>query len=128
MRKVTDLAKLVAILALPALAVTVVPTLAAAPGERLAAGDGGGGDGKALFTAQKCNVCHAIASQGIEMTSKTSKAPDLSNAGSLGDAAWMEKWLKKEVAAADGKKHMPTFKGTDAEMKSLAGWLATLKK
>jgi len=128
MRKLNDLARLVAILALPALVVTVMPLLAAAPGERLAAGAGGGGGGKEIFLAQKCNVCHSIASQSITMTSKSSKAPDLSDIGTGHPSAWLAQWLKKEVAATDGKKHMVTFKGTDAELQTLADWLATLKK
>ena len=127
MRKVSDLGKLVAILALPALAATGLPLLAAPAGVRLTA-EGGASGGKEIFTAQKCNVCHSIASQSITQTSKSSKAPDLSNVGGTHLAPWIEQWLKKEVANTDGKKHAPSWKGTDAEMKTLAEWLATLKK
>jgi mono/diheme cytochrome c family protein len=115
----TDLAKLAAILALPALAWTLPASTPAAAADAPT--------GKEVFLAQKCNTCHAIASQSIEMTSKTSKAPDLSNAGAH-DSAFIQQWIKKEVAADDGKKHMPTWKGTDAELKTVADWLATLKK
>jgi len=86
--------------------------------------------GKEIFTAQKCNTCHSIDSQSIARTSTSDKmkGPDLSDIGKGHDAAWLTKWMKKEVAAEDGKKHMPTFKGTDDELKTLTEWLSTLKK
>ncbi len=84
-------------------------------------------DGKAVFMAQKCSLCHSVESQKIERTVKSSKAKDLSNVGADRDAAWLEKWLKKE-AELDGKKHEKTFSGTPEEMKALIGWLGTLKK
>src|SRR6185436_14705985 len=38
-------------------------------------------DGKALFLAQKCNVCHSVPTAGIERTVKSEKVmgPDLVN-------------------------------------------------
>lgn len=84
-------------------------------------------DGKAVFSAQKCSLCHSIDSQGIARTVKSSKAKDLSNVGAERDAAWIEKWLKKE-AELDGKKHEKTWSGTPEEMTALIHWLGTLKK
>jgi mono/diheme cytochrome c family protein len=127
MRKTTDLWKLGALLLAPA-ALAVLPLLAAAP--VAAAGEGAATGGKQIFLAQKCNLCHSIDSQGITRTSKSekTKGPDLSNVGGTHLAPWITQWLKKEVAGTDGKKHVPNWKGTDAELKTLADWLATLKK
>jgi cytochrome c5 len=84
-------------------------------------------DGKAVFSAQKCNMCHSVQSAGIERTVKSSKAKDLSNVGAEHDAAWLTKWLKKQEMI-DGKPHQKTFTGTDAELNALVTWLGTLKK
>jgi len=99
--------------------------LITAPAAR-AAGESGG---KEVFLAQKCNTCHTVDAEKIARTSTSDKmkGPDLSKIGADHDAAWITKWLKKEAEAKDGKKHMPTFKGTDDEMKKVADWLATLK-
>jgi mono/diheme cytochrome c family protein len=85
--------------------------------------------GKAVFMAQKCNMCHGIESQQIARTSKSEsmKGPDLSNVGGAHLAPWIVQFLKKEVAATSGKKHGKEWKGTDAELQQLADWLATLK-
>ena len=80
-----------------------------------------------LFQDKKCNTCHSIESQKVEKKMASSKAPDLSNVGSTRDAAWITKWLNKEVDM-DGKKHPSTWSGTADEEKTLADWLATLKK
>jgi len=84
-------------------------------------------DGKAVFAAQKCNLCHSVQSAGIERTVKTSKAKDLSNVGAERDAAWLNKWLKKQEML-EGKPHQKTFTGSDAELSALVTWLGTLKK
>jgi mono/diheme cytochrome c family protein len=127
MRKLTDLAKLAAILLAPAAFVAVLPIASAAPAA--AAGEAAK-TGKDIFLAQKCNVCHSIDSQSVARTSTSDKmkGPDLSNVGGEHLAPWITQWIKKEVAATDGKKHMPAWKGTDDELKKLADWLATLKK
>lgn len=104
------------------LALALLVTLAAAPVRGADAADG-----KAVFTAQKCSLCHSIESQKIERTVKSSKAKDLSNVGAERDAKWLEEWLKKE-AELDGKKHEKTFTGTPEDMAKLIQWLGTLKK
>jgi len=83
--------------------------------------------GQKLFLEKKCNTCHAVESVKIEKKMASSKAPDLSNVGSTRDAAWISKWLNKEVEN-NGKKHMPTWSGTPEEQKTLSDWLASLKK
>jgi len=84
-------------------------------------------DGKAVFMAQKCNLCHSVETQGIDRTVKTSKAKDLSNAGAEHKGDWIQKWLKKEEMI-DGKKHQKTFTGSDAELAALVQWVQSLKK
>lgn len=82
--------------------------------------------GKDIFVNQKCNVCHAIASQ--EITSKqAAKYPDLSDFGSKGvEEATLIQYLKKEVKLNE-KSHPIKFKGEDAELDVLAKWLLSLK-
>lgn len=104
-----------------AVALIVVP---AAPS---AAADEAAKDGKTVFLEQKCNLCHAIQSQAVERKVKSSKAPDLSNVGSERDAAWIERWLKKEELL-HGKKHEKNYQGSDADRATVAAWLATLKQ
>jgi cytochrome c5 len=98
---------LLAALCLPAAAAAAVP------------------DGKALFLAQKCNMCHNVPTAGIEKTMKTSTASDLVNV--KGDAATVAKVLKKQ-ADVGGKKHPKEFKGTDEELNALVAWILAQKK
>jgi len=84
-------------------------------------------DAKAIFLAQKCNLCHSLTAASIERTMKSSKAPDLSGVGLERDAAWIEKFITKKVKL-NGKDHQKMFTGTDAELKAIAEWLAGMKK
>jgi hypothetical protein len=100
--------------------------------------------GKTLFLSQSCNTCHSISAAGIEKkkseaaatekkeaapagekvaTAPSHKPPDLSSVGSEQKPEWMAKFLKKEVTAKDGKKHMKLWKGTDADLATLTAWL-----
>jgi len=130
MRKLTDLLTLAAILAVPILLACTLPLLAAPPGARLAADNGGEPPGKQVFIAAKCNMCHSIDSQGIVATTKSEKmkGPDLSTVGSRHDAAFLAKFLRKEVPNADGKTHGKGWSGSDADLQTLVAWLASLKK
>jgi cytochrome c5 len=83
--------------------------------------------GKAVFLAQKCNLCHSVQSQGVDRTMKSSKAPDLSTAGTTRTADWIEKFLKKEEML-NGKKHQKSLTATPEETTQLVKWLAGLKK
>lgn len=80
-----------------------------------------------LFLDKKCNTCHSIDSAKISKKLASSKAPDLSNVGAEQNAEWIQKWLKKEVEL-HGKKHTFAWTGTPEEAKTIAEWLATLKK
>lgn len=82
--------------------------------------------GKKLFVDNKCNMCHSITSASVEKKMASAKGPDLSNAGGDHDAAWITKWLNKEVDL-EGKKHPATVKMADADFKTLVDWLASLK-
>ena len=81
-------------------------------------------DGKAIFLAQKCNLCHAVSSAAVERTSKSEKmkGPDLAGVGKRREAVWMRRWLAKEESV-NGKKHLFTYKGTQQELDALIAWL-----
>ncbi|GBC83855.1 hypothetical protein HRbin11_00273 [bacterium HR11] len=89
--------------------------------------------GKELFTKYKCTMCHSIKAEGIEAKRAAeggeaeAKVTDLSDVGSKVESAqWIQDWLLKKVEK-DGKKHKVLFKGTEAELKTLAEWLFSLK-
>jgi cbb3-type cytochrome oxidase cytochrome c subunit len=106
--------------------------------------------GKTLFLSNSCNTCHSISAAGIEKkvakteaaatekkeaapagekvaTAPSHKPPDLSGVGLDQKPDWMAKFLKKEVMAKDGKKHMKLWKGTDADLATLTAWLGEQK-
>jgi len=96
--------------------------------------------GQKLFLDNGCNSCHTMKGQGIEKkksatateaTASTpaaapSKVPDLSAVGLERDQAWMTKFLLKTETLHD-KKHMKTWKGTEADLATLTAWLAEQK-
>ena len=92
-----------------------------------AAGQAGKLDGKAIFLAQKCNMCHSVPTQGIVRTMKSEKmaGPDLVNVKE--DAAFLNKFLRKQ-ADLNGKKHGKAFTGTDEELGALIAWIQAQKK
>lgn len=81
-------------------------------------------DGKQIFIDAKCNNCHTVTS--VEITSKKDDATDLSNAGTVGDAALMKSFLLKEAKIND-QEHKMKFKGSVEELDALVNWLLTLK-
>jgi len=92
-----------------------------------AAGQAAKLDGKAIFLAQKCNMCHSVPTQGIERTMKSEKmaGPDLVNVKE--DAAFLTKFLHKQ-ADLNGKKHGKTFTGSDEELAAVIAWIKAQKK
>jgi len=86
-------------------------------------------DGKAIFLAQKCNLCHSVSSAGIERTMKSKKMarPDLTNNAAKLDAGTITKFLRKE-ADLNGKKHGKAFTGSDEELGAMVAWLQAQKK
>lgn len=84
-------------------------------------------DGKGVFEAQKCTMCHTIQSQGIGQASADSKKKDLSDVGARHDAAWISDYLQKKVEQ-NGAPHKKAWAGTDADLKEITSWLASLKE
>jgi mono/diheme cytochrome c family protein len=86
-------------------------------------------DGKQIFLAQKCNLCHSVSSAGIERTVKSEKmaAPDLTDLAAKQDAATLTKYLHKQVEI-NGKKHGKTFTGSDEDLAAVVSWLQQQKK
>jgi mono/diheme cytochrome c family protein len=84
----------------------------------------GGVDGKQVFLAQKCNLCHEVSSAKIERTSKSekTKGPDLAGVAKRHDSEWIKKFLAKQIDK-DGKKHLKEVKGTPEEIDALVAWL-----
>jgi mono/diheme cytochrome c family protein len=81
-------------------------------------------DGKEIFLAQKCNLCHSVSSAGIERMVKSEKVagPDLTGLAAKEDAATLTKFLKKE-GEIGGQKHGKLFTGSDEELAAVISWL-----
>lgn len=89
------------------------------------------GDGKTLFVENKCNSCHTISAQGVRKAKgdeeeNGKKPPDLSHVGKEQNARWIKGYLMK-TETLNGKKHKKAWKGSDADLTTLADWLASLK-
>ncbi len=80
-------------------------------------------DGKQIFLAQKCNLCHAVPPAGITATTKSEKmkGPDLTDE-SKREAKLLNGYLRK-TADLNGKKHVKQFTGSDEELGALIAWL-----
>lgn len=115
-------AALAALPALVAFAMVAVPALVISAADMP--------DGKEVFLAQKCNICHAVSSAGIEATtaSEKMKGPDLIGVGDRhdNDKEWFVKFVKREVEL-DGSLHKKPYKGTDEELAALIDWLLEQK-
>ena len=85
-------------------------------------------DGKTIFLAQKCNLCHAVSPAGIAATTKSEKmkGPDLVGL-SKKDAKILNGYLRK-TADLNGKKHVKQFTGSDEELGALLAWLQKQEK
>jgi len=101
----------------------------------------------ALFKKGGCDTCHSISALKVvkvekkaadgeapaeEKTAATSDkkkkdAPDLSGVGLAHDAKWISGFINKTETTKDGEKHEKRYKGTEADRRTLAMWLATLK-
>lgn len=84
-------------------------------------------DGKAVFEAEKCGLCHGVQAASIEAktTSDKLKGPDLS--GYKAEEGFdIRGYLHKEVEK-DGAAHRREFKGTDEELQALLRWLEATK-
>lgn len=84
-------------------------------------------DGKAVFEAEKCSLCHSVEAADIQAktTSDKLKGPDLS--GFEPEEGFdVKKFLHKE-AEKNGEVHRREFKGTDEELQALLDWLKATK-
>jgi mono/diheme cytochrome c family protein len=86
-------------------------------------------DGKQIFLAQKCNLCHGVSSAGIAATVKSEKmkGPDLTGVTPKLDAKLLNEYLRKTAMIHD-KKHGKEFTGSDEEMGALIAWLQKQEK
>jgi mono/diheme cytochrome c family protein len=86
-------------------------------------------DGKQIFLAQKCNLCHSVSSAGIQATVKSEKmkGPDLTGVTPKMDARVLNDYLRKK-AEIKGKKHGKEFTGSDEEIGALIAWLQKQEK
>jgi mono/diheme cytochrome c family protein len=85
-------------------------------------------DGKQIFLAQKCNLCHSVSPAGIAATTKSEKmkGPDLVGLAKK-DAKLLNSYLRK-TADINGKKHSKQFTGSDEEIGALIAWLQKQEK
>jgi len=85
-------------------------------------------DGKQIFMAQKCNLCHSVSTSDIAATTKSEKmkGPDLVGL-SKKEATLLNGFLRK-TAEINGKKHGKQFTGSDEEMGALIAWLQKQEK
>ncbi len=85
-------------------------------------------DGKQIFLAQKCNLCHSVPPAGIvaAVKSEKMKGPDLVGL-SKRDATLLNAYLRK-TANINGKKHGKQFTGSDEEIGALIAWLQKEEK
>jgi mono/diheme cytochrome c family protein len=102
----------------------VSPAAAAAP-----AGAAVADAGKAIFLAQKCNLCHGVSSAGIApiVKSPAMQGPDLAGVVAEKGADWAAKFLKHQVNLND-KPHKKEWTASDQDLQTLIGWLGEQKK
>jgi cytochrome c551/c552 len=108
-----------------------------------------------IFKKNGCNECHSISAAGVQKEAKkkaegttepaatapagTAPAgtastdakkkktpPDLSGVGLEHDAKWISAFINKEELL-DGEKHEKRFKGAEADRRTLAMFLASMK-
>ncbi len=102
------------------------------PAEAKPAAAPAAGDGKKVFLDQKCAKCHKVTALGIAATAEKETIVDLSGVGASRDAGWLKKRLKKELdkesSSKPGEKikHKASWKGSDADLDTLVGWLKGL--
>jgi mono/diheme cytochrome c family protein len=76
--------------------------------------------GRRLFTEHGCHGCHTVLGTGTPI------APDLSRAGYRYSEAQLARLLRDPAIHRPGA-HMPKLALTDAELRALAAYLATLR-
>ena len=110
----------------------------------LFAGPAGAEDeGKAKFLEYKCNKCHAVESQGIEVLAGDDEEevdewaeegeeeidpPDLSNAGpDFESPDEITEWIKKK-SERNGRLHKSKLRAPKKDIDAIAAWVFSLRK
>ncbi len=83
-------------------------------------------DGRGLFAAQKCNMCHSVPQADLVAMAKSKKMRGPDMPAESGEPDWIVRYLKREIQL-NGKDHKKEFKGTEEELRAIAAWLVTLK-
>jgi cytochrome c2 len=111
-------------LTVAAAAVALLVVLFSAPVITVAAADSAPRplDGKEIFLAQKCNMCHSVPPAGIEATTKSEKMKGPNLVDLEREAAWLEGFLTKKVEL-NGQLHKKELKGSEQELDALVAWL-----
>jgi mono/diheme cytochrome c family protein len=78
-------------------------------------------DGKEIFTASKCTMCHTVDAAGIK---KAPKKTDLTGVAMPADK--IATYLMKETEL-NGKKHAVKFSGSKEDLAVMAKWLTSFK-
>jgi len=76
--------------------------------------------GRLLFSEQGCHGCHTVGKMGTPI------APDLSRVGSKYPLIYLANWLA-DPAAQRPTAHMPKINLTEAEVRALSVYLASLR-
>ena len=84
-------------------------------------------EGRKVFDQEKCGLCHAVASIGVEAKVKSDKmkGPDLGGYETE-DKIFLFAYLRQEEKM-DNKKHRRAAKSSDEELQALVDWLASLE-
>ena len=82
--------------------------------------DGPVAEGRRVFRDQGCYGCHLAEGMGTPI------GPDLSRIGARRDQADLARWLRDPSGHRPGA-HMPRLDLTDAEVRALAAYLASLR-
>jgi len=78
------------------------------------------GRGRAAFRDQGCYGCHTAERMGTPI------GPDLSRIGAKRDQTYLTRWLR-DPSAQRPSAHMPKLQLTEAEVRALAAYLASLR-
>ncbi len=96
-----------------------------------------------IYEKYGCRECHAISALkigvdksivpaedddgwGDDTEEEAIEPPDLSNVGTVRDAKWISKWMRKKIDI-DGIMHKKRFQGSKEERHIIALWLESLK-
>ena len=77
-------------------------------------------DGQKVFSAQGCHGCHTVGKTGTPI------ATDLTHVGKKYSESYLRSWLV-DPAVQKPTAHMPKLSLTEAEIKALAAYLASLR-